>query len=154
MENAAVELGEGSLKRSGSDSPFGEIWLRVGWFAFPNAGWTDFVVVILGWWAEAAADALTGSSERHELVFMDGPFLATIRVVEDQIWHLDLVKRARERESVHSADVDGGSLSRSIAAASDQVLRRCIANRWISRDTERLETAVRRLKAALPRTPS
>lgn len=150
MENASVELGEGSLKLRGSDSPFGEMWLRVGGFAFPNAGWTDFVVVILGWWAEAAADALTGSSDRYELCFMDGPFLATIRVADGKIWHLDLVKRARERESVHSADIDGRILSRSIAAASDRVLRRCLANGWISRDTQRLEAAVRRLKAALP----
>ena len=62
MENARVDLGDGSLKLAGSGNPFGQIWLRVGEVSFPNEGWTDFVVVVLSWWTQVVLDLIPASS--------------------------------------------------------------------------------------------
>lgn len=41
--------------------------------AYPAPDWTDFGVVIMGWWVLAAQRLLRGSSEERFL-FMDGPY--------------------------------------------------------------------------------
>jgi hypothetical protein len=66
-----------TLTQTASGSLIGTIWLRSDRppdIDFPETGWTDFPVVILGWWL-AQVDALRrGASAEAECSFMDGPF--------------------------------------------------------------------------------
>ena len=149
MQEARVELGTNDLTLTDSGLPFGEIWLRVDGLAFPAEGWTDFVVVVLGWWADAAAELLTGNAGPIEVNFMDGPYRARVRVHAESGWNLDLVERGRSLMVLRSAVVDRRLLSLSIIEASERVLERCLKNGWVSTDTARLEVALRRLRVSL-----
>lgn len=149
MQEARVELGTSDLTLTDSGLAFGEIWLRVDGVAFPAEGWTDFVVVVLGWWADAASELLTGNAGAIEVDFMDGPYRARLRLAEEG-WNLDLVERGRSLLVLRRALVEGQLLSRSIIEASERVLEVCLKNGWLSTDTARLEAAVRRLRASLP----
>lgn len=149
MHEARLELGTDDLTQTDSGLAFGEIWLRVDGVAFPAEGWTDFVVVVLGWWADAAAELIAGNAGPIEINFMDGPYRARLRLAEEG-WNLDLVERGRSVLVLRSALVDGQLLSKSIIEASESVLEACLKNGWLSTDTARLEAAVRRLRASLP----
>lgn len=149
MRDARVELGNNDLTLNDSGLALGEIWLRVDGVAFPADGWADFVVVVLGWWADAAAELIAGNAGPIEVNFMEGPYRARLRLSEGG-WNLDLVERGRRVLVLRSALVDGQLLSKSIIEASESVLEACLKNGWLSTDTARLEAAVRRLRASLP----
>jgi hypothetical protein len=49
------------------------IYWRFPDFDYPMNGWTDFGVVLLGWWVQAIVSLRQGSQET-DLLFMDGPY--------------------------------------------------------------------------------
>jgi hypothetical protein len=50
------------------------VWVVLDGVAFPEAGWTDFPMVILPWWTDAAIKLLRGAAGPVEMRFMDGPY--------------------------------------------------------------------------------
>jgi hypothetical protein len=50
----------------------GNIWLVINGRDFPAPQWNDFIVVILGWWAESLLRLLRNSSTK-ETVHFKGP---------------------------------------------------------------------------------
>lgn len=106
---------------------------------------------MLSWWADAAAELLTGSVGPISVDFMDGPFRARLRLHDGYAWDIDLVERGRRLLVLRGALVDGRLLAKSIASASERVLALCLKNGWQSSDTARLEEALRKLKASIPK---
>src|SRR5437870_8693194 len=51
---------------------FGVIWIEVGGQKFPFNRWTDFPVIILGWWLQSLVDLLGHTKELVRCSFMDG----------------------------------------------------------------------------------
>lgn len=66
------EVGAAELTLSGS--VVAPLWLEVGDVAFPEAGWFDFPVPVLGWWIQALRSMVASTSDEALLRFMDGPF--------------------------------------------------------------------------------
>ena len=58
----------------GSPRVTGVTYVAIGERTYPEIGWNDFPVVILGWWCEALARLSSKRDARVELRFMDGPF--------------------------------------------------------------------------------
>ena len=56
----------------------GTLFVELGGNAFPDAGWSDFPVVVLGWWVRAAL-ALQRTGAPTSFMFMDGPFELELR---------------------------------------------------------------------------
>jgi len=55
----------------------GSVWIRTqgeNHMVFPEAGWTDFPVVILGWWLNEIVALVSGHATEATCSFMDGPF--------------------------------------------------------------------------------
>lgn len=152
MQDARVEARTNDLTLTEAGLVFGGVWLRVDGVAFPAEGWTDFVVVVLGWWADAAAELLTGNAVPIEVDFMDGPYRARLRLA-DGGWNLDLLERGRTLLVLRTVLVDGRLLATSVIRASERVLEACLKYGWVSTDTSRLDVALRRLKASLPVAP-
>jgi len=59
-------------------STTGTIYVRAGSIFFPEIGWNDFPLVILGWWTAALIRLLEGQSDQEEWEFMDGPYLVRL----------------------------------------------------------------------------
>jgi hypothetical protein len=106
----------------------GVIYLEVEGSAFPERGWSDFPVIILGWWADAWLRLQEPTRREVQWGFMDGPYAAT----------LTKAPGARLRASqVHS----------SLLEAAERVAAHCEQSRMLSRDLELLRGSVSRLKA-------
>jgi hypothetical protein len=56
------------------------IWLETESGAFPASGWSDFVVVILSWWAGALVRIIRSKGDRMRVAFMDGPYAVDVAI--------------------------------------------------------------------------
>lgn len=130
-----------TLSRSTSGSVTGEIFLRSPIGDFPQTGWTDFPVVILGWWLEGMARVAAGQDHSFRGMFMDGPF---VFVVQRGAGESVRLAWGRRDEETSIGIFDLRELLRSAVAAGRLVAEECRARGWASRDLDNLEVAISR----------
>src|ERR1043166_5263640 len=63
----------------------GVIYVELESGAFPAKGWSDFPVIILGWWTEALLQLEVPARREVKWRFMDGPKALTLTKVEGAI---------------------------------------------------------------------
>ena len=87
----AVELTD--LERTERGSIVGRVWFVLDDYAFPERGWSDLVVVVLGWWIEQLLQIESQDGATMTLLFMDGPYSAQLRAPsENDIWSVSLLR--------------------------------------------------------------
>jgi hypothetical protein len=118
----------------------GPVFLRFEGGAYPEEGWNDFPVVILGWWLEGIAAFLNDGSQSFSGRFMDGPYEFTVRRLTSQVAEVSW-----RSSQASPSTVDVSSLSQSLAAAGASVAHVCRRNGWRSPDVDTLERAVARV---------
>jgi hypothetical protein len=108
----------------------GVIFLELQHGPFPEAGWSDFPVIILGWWIEAWLQLETSAKRREvQWRFMDGPYYATLTATD-----------AQSPDAFAFCDVKG-----SLLQAGEHVIAHCEHHGMLSRDLEPLRANVQRL---------
>ncbi len=150
MKSARLELDTTSVERSGAGLVIAGIRLHVDGVSFPSHIWTDFAVVVLLWWADAAMSALNGDLGTHEIRFLEGPFLVRLTPRTGGAWHLALVDNFLVPQIRFEGTVRPAPLLRSLVAASDVILALCRDRGWESRDSARLELTISRLRPRVP----
>ena len=150
MTQALINLVDYDLGRSKSGVVHGPIYLLVDDLSFPDSRWTDFVVVILGWWCRALSRIVDGDGGPIEVRFMEGPYLVELGPLDSGLLHLALVEAGTKRRYLRQAEVEIVPLIRSILSAADQLLAQCKARGWWSTDEDNLETARSDLGQKMP----
>ena len=117
---------------------YAEICLHVGKLRFPDARWTDFVVVVLTWWCQALRRLLAGERRPIEVRFMEGPYLVEIGPIVRELIHLVLIESRLKRIVTYEADVDARALIGSVLSAADTTISECRARGWWSDDADKL----------------
>ena len=110
----------------------GVIFLELHDGAFPGRGWSDFPVIILGWWADALLQLEAPTRREVQWLFMDGPHYVTLTKTAGTV-----SASAFELPQVH----------RSLLEAAQHVVTHCDQYRMFSRDLETLRDNLHRLKA-------
>jgi hypothetical protein len=124
----------------------GPIWIAAGdaGGAFPEVGWSDFPVVVLGTWIPSLR-RLAARGQTAECRFMDGPYHFTVSTVSNDEWRVACFER-REGPSVSNAiaewSAEAGAFLESALAAAHGVLGYCDARGWWDTDTDRLRDAM------------
>jgi len=121
----------------------GEIWLQLDDFSFPSQSWSDFPVIILGWWLDALT--LFGARRNAEFLFMDGPHLFEVSDNNGNCLLLCLQHTADEKHCVHEALINVAELRSQVLTASHLVVRECRQHGWITKDTAALESKLNTL---------
>lgn len=135
----AVEIDQESIEKSENGSITGSLWLQMDETAFPEQGWNDFVVVVLGWWTNEAAALIAGTKRRGEFMFMDGPFSVDISP-EGERWKLECNRRRRNGKTLeHRGTVDVSEVAAALIRAADSAIERCEKAHWKSSDIEELQ---------------
>jgi hypothetical protein len=119
--------------RQGSDqgNVTGVIFLKLESGEFPEQGWSDFPVIILGWWIEAFLQLEVHTRREVQWRFMDGTYSATLTKVE-------------RRSSTVTFDYE--EVRSSLLDAADRVVAHCEQHKMFSRDLETLRDNLQRLK--------
>jgi hypothetical protein len=132
-----VEVDTTSLSKTARDQIAGVVYVQIDGTAFPEARWSDSVIVVLSSWLEVLQSLRPGSRQVLTLRFFDGPFRLEVRDVGEQV----LVRAIDSRGSdavVDEAQVDLVKIRRSVTTAALQVLRECSKRCWWSPDIDHL----------------
>jgi hypothetical protein len=135
----------GTLEVRPSGPATGGIWLVTESGAFPAAGWNDFIVVILSWWAGALLKTLRSNGDRVRVPFMDGPYAVDVAMSGGML-NLRLITRDRE---VGTAEAALHSFVSSLTSQSRKVLHACRSLEWWSADADTLESLLTDLEREL-----
>jgi hypothetical protein len=127
-----------TLYRSGSGSITGTIHVELDGFAFPEKGWSDFVVVILGWWLKSL-DRIGRGDEAAELLFMDGPFAIQLSTVGGASCSLELWEKSSSETLFASGTVPILDLIGEIERVAAEVMKECSGRGWQSADLDSLQ---------------
>jgi hypothetical protein len=159
LHDIHVDVRLDSLTQSANGAITGEVSVSADGVRFPDADWNDFVVVVLGWWAEKCASMLSGS-RREELWFMDGPYILDVEAISEDVWSVRY-KRWRssaststiESESVaelpNGLEVEASVFARNVKSTAGAVLNECHQRGWTTPDLETLRRRYDTLRSQL-----
>ncbi len=134
-----LKVTPGSLRRSAKYVIVGEIWYDFGDESFPHSRWSDFSVVVLGWWLESLATMIEGRKRNVEMLFMDGSFKVALFAKQRYVWVAQLSGTRLSGERVdRELEVRADVLIDSALKASEVVLAECASKKWASSDIESL----------------
>jgi hypothetical protein len=89
---------ESYQRDNGLISDFGEIYLQVENYFFPEAHWTDFGCKCVYIWAEEIISLLTTRETKVECNFYDGAFLFYVAKSHGNLWEITLVNEDSDKE--------------------------------------------------------
>jgi hypothetical protein len=152
-ENPALVLvSPASLRKGGNIT--GEIWLEVAGFEFPDKRWSDFPVIILGWWLDALFGLWSERRGRAECLFMDGSYSFEVSKEGDAfvLRCFGDTHSAKRREWEGAINLAG--LLRQTLDAAAAVIEECGGRGWATADTEALVSKWVNINGALNRRPA
>jgi hypothetical protein len=118
----------------------GPIWLRHEGVDFPKRGWSDFPVIVTGWWLKHLA-SLTRESKDAVCSFMDGPFEFGVYAEGLGQWRLQFIeRRANARAVVSEFIVPSTELQATLQTAAATILAECDRQAWTGSDIEVLRS--------------
>lgn|SRR5208283_3259202 len=124
----------GMLKVRAQGPAIAGIWLVAGDFEFPRVGWSDFVVVVLGWWSAAILRLLGNNSVRERVQFMDGPYAVEVSQPQSGRLQLRMFAGPSGGREVAVGEVDFKRFASDLAAQSRKLLDECRLREWWSPD--------------------
>jgi hypothetical protein len=130
-----------SLNRLATGNVTGQVFLRGAAGDFPETGWSDFPVVILGWWIAGLADVVARREPSYQGLFMDGPFAF---VVERGSGAAGRLAWGTHGEETTQGIINLDTFLRSAVAAGRLLAEVCHGRQWNNRDLENLERAIAR----------
>jgi hypothetical protein len=143
---ARIELTLNAIERRPSGTIVGPIWIASDTLgaAFPEVGWSDFPVALLGAWLPAFR-RLVARGQAAECYFMDGPYHFTVTAALGDDWRVACFEH-REGPTASNAVAEWKTSPRefidSAIAAGRRILGHCDARGWWDDDTDRLRTAL------------
>jgi hypothetical protein len=130
IDQGSLELAQGAIT--------GKIHVSNTKNAFPEPEWNDFVVVILGWWLDAAAQIFDGRKRDGLFQFMDGPFSIAVSSRPGPDLALTL-QAGPKRRIVETWTCEAQAVRLELVRSASAVLAECRVNGWKTDDTASLE---------------
>jgi hypothetical protein len=124
----------------------GAIWLKIGEQAFPDEGWTDFVVTLLEWWTNGLLRLASNSRATEKVPFMDGPYGVWISISSPGVLHLRALAGSNLQNQVASGETDFAVFAQELVARGGEVIRICSQHDCRPDDQAGLEDSLRALE--------
>jgi hypothetical protein len=138
-----AELHAKDVSRSASGALTGTLYLKLGDCCFPDADWSDFVVVVLEWWCSALHRLHQSEPGPITVPFMDGPFRVVIESLDDGRLEVTLMTHGENHEQeINHAIVDRNKLTNSAVVTARGTLRQCRQHGWSSKDVDALSESL------------
>ena len=144
MSEFQVIFDTDTLVRSRSGAITGILHLKLGTLSFPDSRWSDFPIVVLGWWLEALRSLRIGRSV--DLRFMDGPFLVRLTQQGRASCKAECYEDKETPRVIVEEPVALRQVLEGVARASSAVAEYSASVGWSGNDLERLETLLREVR--------
>ena len=107
-------------------------------FWFPEEGWSDFPIIVLGWWSRETAALRSGSPATFR--FMDGPLWLLARPAGTTASVEFLEQGSSRTVTVAECVVPVAAVVGAVGAASRTLLSACDTRGWNNQDIAELRT--------------
>jgi hypothetical protein len=84
-KNELIVVEPRSVEKSNKGLITGVIYFNFDQYKFPEIGWNDYIVIILGWWLDSIERLSKGLTKTVDLKFMDGPLRVRLSTNEKKI---------------------------------------------------------------------
>lgn len=139
---------ETATVRAGRGPHTGAIWFVIGdKEAFPGPGWSDFIVVVLGWWLASILRMLSGEAHAEQFLFMEGPYLVQLSRASGSLCKFSACERRGGLRVLSEVQVDLERLAESLLLAAQVVMSACGSQQ--TTDTRTLQDLISALTSAL-----
>jgi hypothetical protein len=123
MVGCHLKVENSSIRETASGTFTGTVYFVVDDIQFPELGWNDFLVVVLGWWISEFRRMYLEEQASGELDFMDGPFRIEITIRSDRQLALCGIHYGSGNPHVaFTSFIDAKSFGREILFAAKQTL--------------------------------
>jgi len=131
----------------------GIIFFTIDGNDFPTSNWDDFVIIILGWWVEAALSLLDKTNKSCNFRFMDGPYLVRVTSDEEHSWLVQGIKTPANIGEVveYETRIAPKILLTAIEGAAAAAIHKCNEQNWKSPDISFLISVRNRIQDKLTR---
>lgn len=143
IEDINVIINLDSIKMSKSGAITGEIFFEVSNKFFPEENWSDFIVVILGWWVNNLRNYYQRREDCFELCFMDGPLSIKVKNKEEDTIELSFMRITGDEQQIFfKAECYKEVLKKRILSAARKILRKAEIEQWYSDSFDGLKKGV------------
>ena len=125
---------------SASRSITGVVYFDFGATCFPAERWSDFAVVITGWWLDAVHRLEKGIDSEVELFFMDGPYHIVATALSSDEVKLRCIERRRTPLVNHEEVVRLADLREQVRRLAREVAAVCSRAGMQSSDLDKLKS--------------
>lgn len=116
--------------------------------AYPSMLWSDFGVVLLGWWINDFCRLESGTSSCVKFLFMDGPYCLLIEHCgDDELWITNRIEYLNEPE--FRVSIKMSALKSQLRKAANYVIRQLASCDYKSSDFEALKCSFIKLNSRL-----
>lgn len=137
MPEFEVSVAPEGFGRTGAGTVTGPVWARVAGTDFPEPGWPDLPVAVLGGWLAILAGLESGEPAPAVLSFMEGPYELEVARDPGDRWLL----RARKDDADVIAETTADTLADlrdPVRTAAVQTLAACRVRGWAGPDVRHL----------------
>jgi hypothetical protein len=150
MKEAHLIVETSSIKVRINGPATGNIWLELDSYYFPANGWNDFVVVVLGWWANALLRLIRGISTRETVHFMEGPYVVEVTLCPSGSFRFRALRDGGRNVEMGIGESPAFAFIVGLVSQGREVLGACKQADWWSKDAEGLEVALESLAKCRP----
>ncbi|MFN3366759.1 hypothetical protein [Exiguobacterium profundum] len=112
---------------------------------FPGQGWSDFVAIVLNWWADnARALVFAPLRETYSFQFMDGPIRIAAKKMTATDVELTFVEDSYSKTLMGTVSLE--ELKDALIKASHQLINAVDRNGWQNEELEQLRHTVKALQ--------
>ena len=146
--NNSIKIDYKTIQKIGR-SFSGKICLKLNDLHFPDENWNDFVYVIVFWWQKEIYEFITERKEEINLEFMDGPFCANGRKVQNSKIEFRLLKQGKSIVHVGTETIELSDITRSISKATQKLCEIAHCNNWSGNEIQDLVRMQRLLEEGI-----
>ncbi len=151
MMDSFLTVNAATVMAPSDRSAIGNIWLDVEGYKFPAEDWNDFVVVVLGWWANAMLRLLRNDSANETVNFMDGPYAVEVSITSAGMLRFRALEGIGRHIEKATGEAPPIAFVESLISQSREVISACRHQGWWSRDADYLVSSLESVQLELAR---
>jgi len=138
------------LRKSKKELITAPIFFDLDNFQFPENNWSDFAVVIMGWWLTAYSKLLRSCEKKVDLLFMDGPMVINITAIDFNLIKISCMNQSNTNDFIEVKCIakkqDFGLILKNSA---QKLVDSCLQRGWDSIDIKNLICELKEFKRNL-----
>jgi len=149
MKKIVLTTDTNTIEKTSVGTIIGVIYFMFNGRCFPEKGWFDFPIRLVGWWLNELLNVVLGAQNNCQFMFMDGPFSIKLELADKELMNAYFVKRGLKDVILYDAQINVNSLLRTLVDNGISLIEKIKQMDWQNEDCDYLAQEISRAKKAL-----